>query len=136
MRDSKMLLESWIADFNGKDLDAVTNRYAENAVNFQVAAGDPAIGRLQIKSDTREFFTGFPDAWAKVENLMGDGNRAAWEWIGGGTFKGEFYGNHPTGRSFELRGCGFFLFKDDKIVLQRGYWDKHTWFSQIGLEIG
>jgi predicted ester cyclase len=66
---------------------------------------------------------------------MSDGDWAAWEWIGGGTFKGKFYGNQPTGKSFEIRGCGFFQFKDDKIILQRGYWDKFAWFSQIGLKI-
>ena len=67
--------------------------YADDAVNFQVATGTPAVGREVISSDNREFFCGFPDAWARVENLIGDGDWAAWEWTGGGTFLGEFYGN-------------------------------------------
>jgi steroid delta-isomerase-like uncharacterized protein len=133
--NSKQLLQIWIEAFNRKDIDAVMNCYAEDAVNFQVATGEPAIGRERIRVDTLEFFKGFPDAWAKVENLLGDGDWAAWEWIGGGTFKGEFYGDQPTGKSFEIRGCGFFQFKNEKIILQRGYWDKQTWFSQIGLPI-
>jgi predicted ester cyclase len=66
---------------------------------------------------------------------MADGDWAAWEWLGGGTFLGEFYGNQPTGKSFEIRGCGFFNFRDGKIVFQRGYWDKLSWFLQIGLPI-
>ena len=133
--NSKELLEIWIKVFQDRNLDAVIECYAEDAVNFQIAAGEPAVGKNQIRNDTDEFFRGFPDAWSTVENLISDNNWAAWEWIGGGTFRGEFYGNQPTGKSFEIRGCGFFEFHDEKIVLQRGYWDKLSWFSQIGLEI-
>ena len=134
--DSRELLSAWIAAFQARDLQAVVDCYADDAVNFQVAAGEPSVGRAQIYSDTAQFFQGFPDAWSRVENLMADGDRAAWEWIGGGTFLGEFYGQPPTGNAFEIRGCGFFQFRDGKIVTQRGYWDKLSWFTQIGLPIG
>lgn len=132
---SKDLLFNWIEAFQACDIGRVVSFYAENAVNFQVATGTPAIGRKQIAVDTTEFFSGFPDAWSRVENLIGEGNRAAWEWVGGGTFLGEFYGNKPTGRSFEIRGCGFFEFRDGLIIAQHGYWDKLSWFLQVGLPI-
>jgi steroid delta-isomerase-like uncharacterized protein len=135
MKNSKELLQNWIEAFQRCDTEAVVACYADDAVNFQIAAGEPAIGKEQIGKDTAEFFQGFPDAWSRVENLLADGDWAAWDWIGGGTFAGEFYGASPTGKSFEIRGCGFFQFKDEKIILQRGYWDKLSWFSQIGLEI-
>ncbi len=133
--ESKLLLKNWIEVFERKDLPAVIECYADDAVNFQVATRAPSVGKEQIKKDAAEFFRGFPDAWARIENLIGDGDWAAWEWLGGGTFTGEFYGAQPTGRSFEIRGCGFFYFREGKIVLQRGYWDKHSWFSQVGLPI-
>jgi len=133
--DSKQLLQIWIDAFQGWDVDAVVACYADDAVNFQVAAGEPAVGIEQIRIDTAEFFQGFPDAWSRVDNLIGDGDWAAWEWLGGGTFTGEFYGSQPTGKTFEIRGCGFFNFRDGKIVYQRGYWDKLSWFKQVGLPI-
>lgn len=132
---STELLEKWISAFQACDADRVAACYADDAVNFQVAAGASAIGREQIKADTAAFFAAFPDAWSRVENLMGDGDWAAWEWIGGGTFLGEFAGVAPTGRSFEIRGCGFFQFRDGLIVTQRGYWDKCSWFLQIGIPV-
>lgn len=135
MSSAKELLKIWIEAFNAKDVERVIECYAEDAVNFQIATGEPSVGRKQIRKDTEEFFRGFPDAWANVENIMADGERAAWEWTGGGTFAGEFYGQQPTGKYYELRGCGFFFFRNGKIVLQRGYWDKFTWFSQIGIAI-
>ncbi|MDI1240544.1 MAG: ester cyclase, partial [bacterium] len=106
--DSKQLLQIWIDAFQRWDTEAVVACYADDAVNFQVAAGEPAVGIGQIRKDTAEFFQGFPDAWSRVDNLMSDGDWAAWEWLGGGTFTGEFYGNQPTGKTFEIRGCGFF----------------------------
>lgn len=109
--------------------------YADDAVNWQVAAGEPAVGKEQIRKDTAEFFRGFPDSYSIVENIISEEDWAAWEWNGGGSFTGEFYGNQPTGKSYELRGCGFLQFKDGKIILQRGYWDKLTWFAQVGLPI-
>ena len=135
MPESRKLLQNWIDAFQQRDVDTVVACYADDAVNFQVAAGEPAVGIEQIRSDTEEFFRGFPDAWSRVENLMGDGDWAAWEWIGGGTFSGEFYGNRPTGKTFEIRGCGFFNFREGKIIYQRGYWDKLSWFKQVGLPI-
>ncbi|MEZ5344447.1 MAG: ester cyclase [Pyrinomonadaceae bacterium] len=135
MNKSIDLLRHWIGLFNNKDLDAVVECYAPDAVNFQIAANEPSVGLDQIRASTAEFFNGFPDAWARVENIMGVGDHAAWEWVGGGTFLGEFYGYNPTGLSFEIRGCGFFRFQGGKIILQRGYWDKHSWYSQIDLEI-
>jgi steroid delta-isomerase-like uncharacterized protein len=133
--NAKELLQNWIDAFQRCDVDAVVACYAHDAVNFQIAAGEPAVGIDQIRSDTAEFFRGFPNAWSRVDNLIGDGDWAAWEWLGGGTFSGEFYGNTPTGRTFEIRGCGFFNFRDGKIINQRGYWDKLSWFRQVGLPI-
>lgn len=132
--DTKGVLECWIDAFNRHDVEGLTDLYAGDAINFQVAA-EPTVGLDAIKADFEAFFHGFPDTYAIVENLMADGNWAAWEWKGGGTFSGEFLGQPPTGKSYELRGCGFFRIKNGKITLQRGYWDSKTWFGQIGLEI-
>ena len=135
MSCARELILRWIEAFQSCDAEAVAEFYSDDAVNFQVAMEQPAIGKEQIKLDTIEFFKGFPDAWSKVENIIADGDWAAWEWVGGGTFSGEFYGSQPTGKSFEIRGCGFLQFKNGKIICQRGYWDKLSWFSQVGIEI-
>jgi hypothetical protein len=49
-----------------------------------------------------------------VENIFEDGEWAILEW------------KDPLG----LRGCGFFQIIDDKIIFQRGYWDKLTFINQ------
>ena len=54
-----------------------------------------------------------------VENLFEEGEWAILEW------------KDPKG----LRGCGFFHVRHDKIVFQRGYWDRLTFLRAQGLPI-
>ena len=126
----------WEEAFNRRDADALAALYHDDAVNLQVAVGKPAVGRAAVLADARAFFTAFPDNFTRVEVLLVDGDRAAVEWFGGGTWLGEFADRPPTGRAFTLRGCGFFVVTDGLIKTQRGYWDKATWFGQIGLPYG
>ena len=54
-----------------------------------------------------------------VEHIFEDGEWAIMEW------------KDPLG----LRGCGFFHVQNDKIVFQRGYWDKLSFLKQHGLTV-
>lgn len=113
---------------NSHDVEAATSVYHDNATNLQVAIGTPLIGKDAIREDFADFLKTFLILSQKLKIFFEDGEWAIIEWSGGGTFK-------PTGKKFDLRGCGFFHIIDGKIKFQRGYWDKHTWFSQVGLPI-
>ena len=49
MNNSKELLQIWIDAFQHRNLEAVVACYAEDAINFQIAAGEPSIGKEQIQ---------------------------------------------------------------------------------------
>lgn len=91
--------------------------YAEEAVNHQVAES-PVEGREAIRA---MFVREFAEAEMRclVENLFEDGEWAILEW------------RDPLG----LRGCGFFHVRDDRIVFQRGYWDKLSFLRSQGLPL-
>lgn len=102
----KEVLEKWISIFNRADAEQLAELYAENAVNHQVA-NEPVVGKDAIKAMfTHEFAT--TEMVCIPENIFEDGEWAILEW------------KDPK----EMRGCGFFHVIDDKIVFQRGYWDK------------
>ena len=113
----KELVRRWVDAFNRADPDALASFYAEDAVNHQVVdaplAGRPAIRKM--------FAEGFASAKMVciVENLFEDGEWAMLEW------------RDPLG----LRGCGFFHVVHDRIVFQRGYWDKLSFLRQQGLPL-
>ena len=111
----KDLVKQWVDAFNRADVNALAALYDENATNHQVAE-EPVIGRAAI----REFFVGGFDRAEMVcivENMFEDGDWAILEW------------RDPKG----LRGCGFFHIVNDKIVFQRGYWDKLSFQKLHGI---
>jgi steroid delta-isomerase-like uncharacterized protein len=124
----KEVLLEWVSLMNSHRAEPLSALYDQKAVNIQVAIGKPLNGQAEILADFQSFFENIPDTFTRVENLFEDGEWAILEWSGGGTFK-------PTGKEFSLKGCGFFQVKNGLIVLQRGYWDKFTWFSQVGIPI-
>jgi ketosteroid isomerase-like protein len=111
------LVAAWVEAFNRGDADALSEMYAEDAVNHQLPES-PVVGRAAI----REMFE---DEFARanmvciVENIFQDGDWAILEW------------RDPLG----LRGCGFFHVTDGRIDRQRGYWDKLSFLRQQGLPI-
>ena len=54
-----------------------------------------------------------------IENIFANGQWAILEW------------KDPLG----LRGCGFFQVVEDRIIFQRGYWDRLTFLRQHGLPL-
>lgn len=107
----KSVVDTWVKAFNAADVDALAALYHPDAVNHQVAY-TPLEGRENIR---RLFETEFDRATmvCHVENLFEDGDWAILEWT------------DPNG----LRGCGFFHVVDGLIRLQRGYFDRLTFYK-------
>ena len=113
----KEVVSKWIDAFNAGDVDAITNLYHDNAINHQVA-NDSVVGLDAIRE---MFINEFKTAKMVciVENIFEDGQWAILEW------------KDPLG----LRGCGFFQIVNEKILFQRGYWDKLSFLKQHNLPV-
>ena len=105
-------LARFVELFNKADAKALSELYADDAVNHQVA-NEPVVGKQAIYEMLLAEFS-FAKMVCIVENMFEDGEWAIMEW------------KDPKG----LRGCGFFHVVDGKIVLQRGYWDKLSFMKQ------
>ncbi|MBS9522930.1 nuclear transport factor 2 family protein [Litoribacter ruber] len=113
----KDTLHKWIDAFNRADVEALSDLYAEHAINHQVA-NEPVEGKTAIKKMFEEEFTN-AEMTCIPENVFEDGEWAILEW------------KDPMG----LRGCGFFQIQNGKIVFQRGYWDKLSFLKSHNLPI-
>ncbi|HEY7244993.1 MAG TPA: nuclear transport factor 2 family protein [Xanthobacteraceae bacterium] len=113
----RQVVEEWVRRLNSGDADMLAELYHEDAVNHQVAR-EPVAGKLAIREMFRRDF-----ATAQMtcipEVIHEAGNVAILEW------------KDPMG----FRGCGFFTVKDDRIVFQRGYWDKLSFLKTHGLPL-
>ena len=108
----KEILQQWVERFNLQDHEALSELYADNCINHQTPNGIIA-GKENIKHMFKQEFEQF-EMVCIVENIFQDGNVGILEW------------KDPKG----LRGCGFFWIEDDKIIYQRGYWDKLSFMEQ------
>jgi limonene-1,2-epoxide hydrolase len=113
----KDIVRAWVDAFNRADVEALTGLYSSDAINHQVAE-EPVEGREAIRA---MFAAGFArtSMVCVVENLFEDGEWAILEW------------RDPQG----LRGCGFFHVVAEKIVFQRGYWDKLSFLKLHSLPL-
>ena len=113
----KELIMKWVEAFNKGDADLVADFYADDAVNHQIA-NEPVKGKSAIKEMFRSEFSQ-AEMTCIIENIFVDGDWAILEW------------KDPLG----LRGCGFFQIINEKIVFQRGYWDKLSFLRLHNLPI-
>jgi len=135
MKTPREVVQEWVAAYNQRDARAGGRVVPRGRHELPSSLRSPErrqahdLGRLAL------FFRAFPDNFTHVENLFEDGEWAFLEWFGGGTWRGEFARMAPNGRSFTLRGRGFFYVTGGKIGFQRGYFDKATWFAQLGIPL-
>lgn len=113
----KTLVRKWVDAFNKGNAEALAELYAENAVNHQITQ-EPVTGKDAICSMFKAEFAQ-AEMTCIIENLFEDGEWAILEW------------RDPLG----LRGCGFFHIQENKIVFQRGYWDKLSFLRMHKLPI-
>jgi limonene-1,2-epoxide hydrolase len=112
------LIREFIAKFNAADINGLVNMYDEDAVNEQVVLSKPLIGHAEIR---KLFETDFSRAKMVCieERIYECGDTAILQW------------RDPIG----LKGCGFFQFRDEKIIHQKGYFDQLSFFKLQGLAV-
>jgi len=111
------IVRKWVDVFNMGDAQSISEFYALDAVNHQVAE-TPVKGKTAIRTMFEQEFSR-AEMTCIIENLFEDGDWAILEW------------KDPLG----LRGCGFFKIENDKIKFQRGYWDKLSFLKMHNLPI-
>lgn len=112
----KELLKIWVERFNQSDHAGLGELYSEDCINYQVPVGEVQ-GRNNIEKMFKTEFSRFT-MHCIIENIFEEGNVGILEW------------RDPKG----LRGCGFFWIVNNKIVYQRGYWDKQSFQIQQGVK--
>ncbi len=113
----KELIRKWVEAFNNADVETITELYSENAVNHQVAESIVEGKAAIYEMFSREFSQA--DMTCIIENIFEDGEWAILEWK-------DLLG---------LQGCGFFHVQNNKIIYQRGYWDKLSFLRIHNLPI-
>jgi steroid delta-isomerase-like uncharacterized protein len=118
---------------NRRDAMAMAGCHAEDGVAESPMAGGTVMGRSAIERTYRAFVTAFPDLKTETEELVIDGDKAAWLFTISGTDQGGFMGLPPTGKPFFARMATVSLLRNGEIVHERRVYDFTGLLVQVGL---
>ncbi|HEY0076767.1 MAG TPA: ester cyclase [Abditibacteriaceae bacterium] len=111
MKTPRQVAQAWLDAYNTRSAHALIDLYHEDAVNHQVAFGEPMQGREELLKGFLEFFHAFPDNYTHAENILVDGDWVIIEWLGGGTFSGLLGSQKPTAKVLRCAVAAFFKSK-------------------------
>jgi ketosteroid isomerase-like protein len=116
------MLRAITAAFDGHDLDAILEHFAEDATFEGPRGTEPwgtrFVGKEAIREAFAARFSGIPDVRYRDEGNFVDGDRGASEWTLSGTT--------ADGERIEVRGCDLWTIRDGKIVKKDSFWKIRT----------
>ncbi|MFC2163792.1 ester cyclase [Acidobacteriota bacterium] len=136
--DLKKLAERLQKAWDDRDIDALVQNYAEDAVMYIPGETEPVRGRKAIAKNQAAFLRAMPDMTIKFTLIMIQGNQIAFEGVAKGTFTGPLASPEgdipPTGRSAKL-GVAFFAKVNANGLIEedRTYFDNLDFMKQLGV---
>ena len=121
--------ELWNAD---KSLDVVDEIVDENFVSHSTPPGLPP-GREGVRIWSTIFRNAFPDMRATADDVIVEDDKVVERFTASGTFKGEFMGIPPTGKSGSTTGINIFRVANGKIVEHWGNSDDLGMMQRLGV---
>jgi steroid delta-isomerase-like uncharacterized protein len=136
MERYRSLLNRYVERYNAKDLDAVMELYAEDAV--QLMPDGTFEGRGVIRDRLAKELDAFSDIAHRVVSYVEQGDAFADEWVFVGTHTGPVElpdGTEvsPTGKRLEIKGMELCVVRDGKLVVDNLYYDNVAVLMQLGL---
>jgi steroid delta-isomerase-like uncharacterized protein len=128
---NKAIVLRYVDAFNRGDFDALHKIFATDAI-VQGVLGQS--GMDKVISIWRELHHAF-EIKLHVEEMIAEGETVAVRYTERGRFNGEFRGNKPPGKSYELVAMEWFLVRDGKIHQRWGARDSASQARQIGLPL-
>jgi steroid delta-isomerase-like uncharacterized protein len=117
---------------NRHDGEATLRTFARPRYEL-VMTGEVIDGREAVAAMYEETYSGFPDVVFKPLSMHHADDVVLVETEMTGTHEGSYGGLPPTGRQVRVRGCGVFVFEDDRLVCERVYGDTATMLRQLGV---
>jgi steroid delta-isomerase-like uncharacterized protein len=124
--------------FNDHDVDRAVELSTEDVEFQNVPWAMTASGKSGLRQALSGWIEAFPDVTVEITNLVASESAAAYEYDFVGTNAGPLVGPRgqalPTGRSVNVKGCGFLKFRDGKLSSLHVYFDP-TVGNVVALEL-
>jgi steroid delta-isomerase-like uncharacterized protein len=128
---NKQVIRAYVDAFNKGDIDMLKTLFTPDAV----IQGVLKKGQMdEILPIWQELHIGF-GCHLNIDELAADGDVVAVRYTETGTFKAPFFGNAPTGKSYELVAMEWFTVKDGMIQQRWGARDAASQARQLGMPL-
>jgi steroid delta-isomerase-like uncharacterized protein len=123
-------MDAW----NVRSPSAITEIFVDGGTYTDPATDGPLTGGA-IGAFAEGLFAAFPDLSFEISDNSESATGVVLEWIMRGTNTGSFRGLPPTGAPIALPGIDVMHVSGDKVLSVRGYFDRQTMLSQLGLQV-
>ena len=119
--------------FQKRNLDAIDEMVAPNAVLNQAGSPNPLYGPCDVRKWAEGLFTAFPDMKVQIEDIVADEQQVAVHFVASGTHEGEFMGIPATGQTITIHGTSFQRIEDGRVVEEWEVVDLLGLLRQLGV---
>jgi steroid delta-isomerase-like uncharacterized protein len=134
MSDSKTLGRRFFEDILSKgDWKLAEQILAADIVMHHPASPVPINGREAVVGMLAGFRAGFPDLHLEVEDVIGEGDKAAVRWRATGTHTAELFGMPATGKAMNVAGISVVKVAGGQIVEDWVAEDTMGMMKQLGV---
>jgi len=112
--DNKELVRRYLAAFNDRDRDTLSEVLAEDVVEHGVS--DELHGLEDILAFLDTHFEIFPDYTGETEAMIAEGDTVVVRYTVSGTHTGEYRDIEPTGHTVEWTGVGIYRIEGGEIA--------------------
>jgi steroid delta-isomerase-like uncharacterized protein len=133
MDDITGIVERLVEAWNSHDVEQVMALYAPEYQEEDVGQPAPSRGLESVRRSVRRYLTAFPDMQLTLDDVLVQGNRAAFLWTLTGTHRGGLMNIPPSGRPVRVRGTTLLTVEAGKITRNVRIWDMAGMLRAIGL---
>lgn len=126
------VVEEFLAAWSAHDLDRLLALFTDDVVYEDVPVGAVLHSKDELRAFAQGWFIVSPDIRFELTAKVVTGSRAAVEWVGSGTHRGDLPGMPATGKLWKVRGASVMELAGSKITRCTDYWDFATVMRQLG----
>lgn len=130
---NKSVARRFFEELNQGNLAAMPEILSPNYVQNDPFFGLSSPGPEGFTQYILGFVNVFPDLQFTMTNLIADGDKVVYTWIGRGTHQGELLGVPATGKQVEVMGISFVRLVNGKFEEAHLEWDGEGLLAQLGV---
>jgi predicted ester cyclase len=134
-RNKKTMMAS-VDALNKHDVDALMKDAAPDVIDYGDGTMPPMKSKDTVVNMMKAWMTAFPDFKADNITYAADGDVVMIASDCSGTWKGEFMGQKPTGKSFHMKDVDIFTFNDKgQFISHRSIQNMGPVFASLGMKM-